>query len=219
MAKIEIPQLNIPVEKSKPREILYQTGGVADRLFIVREGIVRTDWFREDGIGGISDLLVAPTIIGTEVLLAGRERYDATATAFSKCKIQTIYKEDLGGILREYPWLMEAVFTLEHDQKLRFLSRMNASRISKIVSIARVLLDLSQEMGNPIRGVSQELIGDMALATRAFVNRRLAKLPLSRVIDSEETGYRKDIKISDTEALRFIAEAGEVPTLRITNGR
>lgn len=163
--RLEIPPLGetqtFTIQRDKS---IYFEGNVASHILIVRSGRILIFNTQETG-KRVSDLILAPSLIGSEVL-HNTETYQSSAATYDASSVQRVDKAKLDELSQSQPGLIMALLAAESMHTLRLRKRIYSQRVGAQASVARVLLDMAEGEQYEIFRVPHQIIGDIAGAAR-----------------------------------------------------
>lgn len=180
---------------------VYRVGEPGERVFTLRNGIVKLVQYLPDGSQRIVRLLQSTDVFGLEALLGHSYQHDAIAlTAAELCAIPC---EVVSRLSREQPALHTELLRrwqqalTEADSWLTELATGTAR-----ARVARLLLRLSAGREEPFRLLGREDIGAMLGLTPETVSRTIAELRRQGCLHE----LRSNVFTVDEPALRQIAD-------------
>ena len=175
-------------------QVVWFEGDLAEALFILIEGVLKSHRLSPDGGDVIVDLDEAVDITGEVGLFhpSGRRQVNVTAMVPSRCLL--LPRRHLLAFLSRHPVAIERVLQDMAERAVRVANAFAGMAFDDIRSrAARTLLALADEFGEPVPDgvrirlqLSQRTLGALVAASRENVNRALAPLVASGVISQSD---------------------------------
>lgn len=173
-------------------EVIFETGQVSDRLYIVNAGRMKIYNYTREGKEQIIYILSEGDFIG-EMSLLKRTSFDFNAAALEDTHLCTISKQHFDGILKENPSIALKILEALHDKIIKLEQLVqNLSTKDIEARIASMLLGFIKESGTaPKDGMLLELplnreeMGSFIGTTRETISRKLTSMQDDGIIAFE----------------------------------
>jgi CRP-like cAMP-binding protein len=192
-------------QRYRKGQIIFYRGDPGSAMYLLLSGSVKMTLPSESGAEVIVALLRPDDHFGELAAIDGSPRY-VTAVAEQATEVLAIYRDDLLAFLRDHA---EASLQIATSLcfRLRHVTELLADLafLDLLTRLAKRLCQLADTRGSLVEGavihVSQEALAEMVGATREAVNKHLARLRKTGLI---ETG-RGQVKILRPEKLSALA--------------
>jgi CRP/FNR family cyclic AMP-dependent transcriptional regulator len=174
-------------------EVLYRAGSVAQSVYLVQSGVLKTSVISSSGEELTLRVYKPGEILGELCLCQGVRQEEATALEVSR-----VVEMPLPSLLRELHRDPEATLELASAICERLGAAYEGLRLSVdpvMHRLAHVLLKLAEDLGEPIGtgrriggGLTQEELAKLVGASRELVSRLLNRLRLSGLISYTPRG-------------------------------
>lgn len=194
--------LSVSVQKEFERgDIIVQEGDRSSYVYIVTDGQVKGTKFTSDGREIILEVFGHCDMVG-QVAAIANEPYYYTAIALTKSRVNMIKKEEFMELLRLNP-VIENKVLIALGKRLRAAQMKIEEFVNDKVEqrIAKVLIALSERMGNEIPFTRQEIAGMVGTTIETTI-RVTSRFKEAKVIRTT----RGNIIIIDKQKLALLAE-------------
>lgn len=171
---------------------LYQQGEKDDKIYSIRNGLVKLVNIQPDGSVRIVRLLGPGAVVGLEALL--NKPYSHTAVALKDIDVCRIHRDTLKQLEEDEPWLNEKVMA-HWEQHLacadRWISELSSGSVrSKVLKLFSFLLELNGNDKGTIQFFGYEDMASMIGTSRETFSRIVAELKNEGIIKKAGSGHR-----------------------------
>ncbi len=188
-----ISRLHVAVENVglPSGETMYQAGGRAESLWVLRTGAVKLLASSWDGTQRIVRVLKPGDVAGLEGLLAGKFDHDAvTVGEVRACRIPLRAVQELCLEHASFQWNLMQKWQTALRETEQWLVDMTSTAASARVRMARLLLRLRDGESNRIYNFNREDLGLMVGTTIETASRIIAAFLRERLLVRRESGSR-----------------------------
>ena len=184
-------------------KVFYTPGETGEVLFILKRGRVNLYRINPDGKKLVTASIGPGTVFG-EMSLVGQGMHDTFAEAAEECTLCVMSRSDLEHLLLGRPQVALRFMELMASRLREVEARMETVAFKSVSArLASSLLQLADDAGGQIGGVSHQDLADMVGSYRETVTRILNEFRTEGYIDLG----RLQVTIRQPDALRAIAEA------------
>jgi CRP/FNR family transcriptional regulator len=183
---------NVERKRFSKGDIIFETGQISDRLYIVNSGRVKIFNYSREGKEQILYILNEGDFIG-ELSLLKKTSFEFNAAALEETSLCTVSKRHFDSIIQKNPHITLKILEALHDRlvKLEMLvQNLNTKDIE--ARIAAMLLSFLKESGKEaISGVTLELplnreeMGSYIGTTRETISRKLTLMQDEGILEFE----------------------------------
>ena len=200
-AELESIKKHIFEKKVVRGEILVFEGEPADTLFFVVNGVVKVFKTSADGKEQILQIIRTGDSFNDVPVFTGDVSL-ASAEAMSDVLLYTLKKNDLAGIIQEYPRVSLNVIRILSERVQRLVSLVEDLSFRHVTGrVAKVLLEYAGNGADEKPRLTQQEMAAMIGTAREMVGRSLKTLEEEGTIRME----RNRVIITDQETLREVA--------------
>jgi CRP-like cAMP-binding protein/CheY-like chemotaxis protein len=194
--------------KYKKKEIIYHNNDLAQNLFILKEGRVKSFQTHEEGKEYITRVYKSGEFFGYTAILSGQD-YSDTATALEDCEIYKVSKDDFINLIGANSSLLTYFIKLLSEEKYHQeeqLLNLAYNSVRKRTADALILLAESQAKANDIStgnisiSIGRDDLASLAGTAIETVIRCLGEMKEDGIISV----HHREIVILDIEALSRI---------------
>jgi CRP/FNR family transcriptional regulator, cyclic AMP receptor protein len=187
---------------AKKGKIIYTPGETGEVLFLLKKGSVHLYRLSAEGRKLIVQTVGTMTFFG-EMAIVGQNMNDLFAEAAEECLLCVMGRPDIERLILSKPQvalrMLEEIGQRMHDAQ----QRLGDSAFKGIPArVASLLLKLSNEGAQPIKGTTHQYMADMIGVYRETVTNALDSLRDQGIIDVR----RKEIVVLEAEKLRLVAD-------------
>lgn len=183
-------------------KLIYQPGETGEVLFLLKHGSVQLYRLSVEGRKFIVQTVGPMTFFG-EMATIGQKMHDLFAEAVEDCLICVMGRADVERLILSKPQVALRILEEVGQRMHEVQERLGDSAFKGVPArVATVLLHLSHEGAQPIKGMRHQDIADMLGLYRETVTTALDHLRNEGLIEIN----RKEIVLREPERLREVAE-------------
>lgn len=196
---------NIERKRYTKGDLIFKTGEISDRLYIVNWGRVKVFNYTRDGKEQILYILNEGDFIG-ELSLLKKTNFEFNAAALEDVSLCTVSKQHFDSLIKKNPDITLRILEALHDRLIKLetlVQNLNTKDIE--VRIATMLMGFLKESGKEAKNgvvlelpLNREEMGSYVGTTRETISRKLALMQDEGILEFQ--GNKKVI-IKDLSAL------------------
>jgi CheY-like chemotaxis protein len=199
------------IVKFVKRDVIFMEGNVANTLYFIQKGAVKTFKTNESGKSLVTGLFGAGQFVGQLSLLAEKDIYRDTATALEDVEIFEIPKSDFTTLLFADKVISHKFITMISNNLIDLQDQLVNMAFSTVRQrLAKVLLDLNKNeilsnSKNKGVNISREDLASLIGTASETAIRMLSEFKEERLLT---IGFQREIIIQDEKSLEDIALFG-----------
>lgn len=201
-AEIKMVEQSTVMTTARKGRLIYQPGETGEVLFLLKKGTVHLYRLSIEGRKFIVETIGPMTFFG-QMPSVGQQMQDLFAEAAEECLVCALGRADVERLILSKPQVALRMLEEVGQRMYEVEARLGDSAFKGIPArVATLLLRLSQDGAQPIRGMRHQDVADMLGIYRETVTGALDQLRSQGLV---ELG-RLEIKVQNVEELKVVAE-------------
>jgi CRP-like cAMP-binding protein len=159
--------------------VFFRPGESGQVLFLLEKGRVQT--FRSSGTKKLIITELEPPAVFGEMVCIGQGMYHCSAQAIQPSRIRTISRNDLEGLLEQYPAITRRLLELVSRRFVRVLQDLESTSFRHLIPRMAALL-LERAEGDTVRGLTHRELAQYLRVYRESATAALGELRTAGIV-------------------------------------